>query len=319
MRRSLCILQLSAALLVAQAAHAQDAKARAEALFEEAQSLMKKGDLGSACPKFAASQKLDPAVGTLINLATCYERQGKTASAWASFHEVAISAQRAGQDDRAKFATKRAADLEKKLSRVVIKVTGNASGLEVRLDGTVVDSSEWGSALPLDPGQHAIDVSAPGKRKWSTTVDVGTDAMRTEVAVPTLADEIITTPEKPVVAEIEPPPAPSSSSPLRPIGLVVGAVGLVGVGVGFGFGINAKSKNDEALAHCPQSPKCNDQQGVDLTNDAKASATAATISVIVGGVLLATGITLFLVAPHGKAKSVTAIIGPNGAGIGGTF
>src|SRR5438105_5984989 len=137
MRRSICILQVSALVLVASAAHAQDAKARAEALFEEAQTLMKKGDLTSACPKFAASEKLDPAVGTLINLATCYERQGKVASAWASFREVAITASRANQEDRAKFATKRAAELEKRLSHVVIKVTGNATGLEVKLDGTV--------------------------------------------------------------------------------------------------------------------------------------------------------------------------------------
>jgi hypothetical protein len=315
-------------LTCASAAHAQlDTKARAEALFEEAQTLMRKGDLTTACPKFAASQKLDPAVGTLLNLATCYERQGKTASAWAAFHEAATAAAHANQDERARFAEKRATELARKLPRVVIRVSAQTN-LEVKLDGTVVDSSEWGTALPLDPGQHSVEVSAPGKHRWTTTIDVGSEATQSEVAVPKLADEApTTTTQQPLVTEIEPPPPPRSGSPLVPLGIVVGAIGFVSVGIGLGFGVYAMSKNNEALTHCPMSPQCNDQAGVDLTHDAQTSATAATVAFIVGGVALATGVTLLLVgaAPGSKRAPATArlapLIGPGlgGAVIGGTF
>ena len=56
--------------------------AAAEWLFREGRALMKKGDFAPACAKLAESQRLDPAVGTLMNLAECEERIGRTASAW---------------------------------------------------------------------------------------------------------------------------------------------------------------------------------------------------------------------------------------------
>jgi len=328
MRRSFQLLTVLALATFATHARAQaGAKARAEALFEEAQALMKKGELTSACPKFAASQKLDPAVGTLLNLATCYERQGKNASAWASFHDAENAARRANQTERANFAQRRADALATKLAHVVIRVGAPNANLEVKLDGEVLDSSAWNDPLPIDPGDHLLEVSAPGKRAWSTTIQVGVEPTQVDVAVPVLADEAHENVPPPtplaVVPEIA-PPAPPPSSPLRPIGIAVGAAGLVGIGIGAGFGINAKSKNDEALTHCPETPQCNDQTGVDLTHDAQASATASTVAFIAGGVVLATGVVLFLVAPH-PSRAVTAriapILGPGvgGAAIGGTF
>ena len=69
--------------LVALPVGAQSNKATAEALFTEGRALATSGKCAEAIPKFQASQKLDPGVGTLLNLAECYEQVGKTASAWA--------------------------------------------------------------------------------------------------------------------------------------------------------------------------------------------------------------------------------------------
>src|SRR5258706_9020963 len=108
-----CVL----ALLSLQPRHARaDAspadKATAQALFDQGKTLLSKGDVAGACPKFEESQRLDPGIGTQFNLATCYERAGRTASAWTLFLEVASAARAAHQPDREKLARSRAADLE---------------------------------------------------------------------------------------------------------------------------------------------------------------------------------------------------------------
>src|SRR5688500_5523674 len=76
-------------------------KAAAEALFDQGLRLMKQNSFSEACPKLEESNRIDPAVGTLLYLGECYERVGKTASAWATFREAASLATNSSQPDRA--------------------------------------------------------------------------------------------------------------------------------------------------------------------------------------------------------------------------
>src|SRR5690348_8189279 len=75
-------------------------RAAADALFREGRALVKRGDYAAGCQKLAASQKLDPATGTLLALGDCYAREGRTASAWATFNEAIASARRANDAAR---------------------------------------------------------------------------------------------------------------------------------------------------------------------------------------------------------------------------
>lgn len=163
-------------------------KATAESLFQEARTLMAEGRYVEACPKLLASQKLDPGVGTLLNLGDCYENSGQTASAWAQFTEAEAEARKIGDLRRAEAARARAAALESRLSRLTINVPAPARipGLEVKRDFTLIDPALWGSAMPVDPGNRLVVATAPGRTKWSMTVQVDEASPNATVEVPVL-------------------------------------------------------------------------------------------------------------------------------------
>src|SRR5205085_12007916 len=93
----------------------------AEALFRDGRDAFKKGDWATACPKFAESQRLDPATGTLFNLADCEEHAGKTASAWLRWRDL-IDALRTNQtDERYAMAQQHASALEARLPKLRVR------------------------------------------------------------------------------------------------------------------------------------------------------------------------------------------------------
>src|SRR5688572_7702878 len=89
--------------------------AAAQALFEQAKALVAQGKVEQACPKFEESQRLDPGVGTQFNLADCYERTGRLASAYTTFMDVAAATRQLGQVDREVVARERASAIKPRL------------------------------------------------------------------------------------------------------------------------------------------------------------------------------------------------------------
>lgn len=332
------VLVSSIAFAMVPSARAQSAsdKAAAESLFDEGKKLMASKKYAEACPKFEQSQKLDPGVGTLGSLGQCYEALGRTASAWATYREAAAAAAAQGQTGREKYARDKAAALQPKLSRMTILVpsTSDVPGLDVRRDGEQIPRAVWGTPLPVDPGLHTIEAYAPGKKKWTTGVEVGAVSAQANVAIPALEDDAAATPPPPPVKPAvplsgkvddwyEPTPAtttpsststttstttlsdtPSNGGSQRMVGVVVGGVGVVSILVGSYFGLRAKSKNADASTHCrPDDPsKCTDE-GVTLGSDAKSAATLSTVFFVVGGAAIASGVVLYLTAPKDKSTA----------------
>jgi hypothetical protein len=181
-RRALAVCALLAA---STSALAQDDTALALTLFESGKTLADAQNYAEACPKFLSSYKLVPKLGTLLNLADCYEKSGKTASAWARFTEAVGRAERGNQPDRAAFAKEHAEALAPSLSTLTIGVKDVAPGLSVTSDGTPITSSTFGMPVPIDPGEHVITATAPKKKPWSTTVTIGKSAVQ-RVDIPEL-------------------------------------------------------------------------------------------------------------------------------------
>src|SRR4051794_19141828 len=163
---------LIAIAMAASPALAQDAQAQAmgRTLFNEGVTLFNGGNFEAACPKFEASLKAYPGLGTRGKLAECYEKQGRYASAWAAYREVAQLAMRSGDPTREQVASARAKSLEPKLSYVTITLApaNDAPGLVIKRGAVELDRAKLGSAEPVDSGAVTIEVSAPGRKTFTT-------------------------------------------------------------------------------------------------------------------------------------------------------
>src|SRR5271155_139017 len=65
------------------------ASAQAAELFEQGRALIARQDYRAACPKFAESDRLEPKVGTRLNLADCEEHLGQIVAARGHWQDAA--------------------------------------------------------------------------------------------------------------------------------------------------------------------------------------------------------------------------------------
>ncbi|HEY6555877.1 MAG TPA: tetratricopeptide repeat protein [Polyangiaceae bacterium] len=289
-------------------------KPAAENLFEEGRVLMQQQRYAEACTKFEASQGMDPGIGTILHLGDCYEKLGRTASAWATFKEAASLARLRAQEDRERIALTRAASLEQRLSRLSVRVpeAHRVDGLEVKLEGNAIPAASWNSPIPVDPGAVRVQASAPGRQTWNGTAQVAPEARDTSIEVPLLDFA----PESAEGGEAADGDADATltatgdraraGNTQRTAGWIVGGAGVVGLGIGAFLGLRASSKNDESLDFCPNDDNRCTAEGVALRDDAKSYATMSTVGFAAGGALLATGLVLVLTAPKDRAARAAA-------------
>jgi hypothetical protein len=276
-------------------------KAAAQELFDEARRLEAGGQYADACPKFARSQELDPAGGTLLNLAACHEKLGRIAIAWAEFNEALSLALRDARTDREHFAREHIAALEPKLARVEIDVPDvSVAGLELRLDDAPLARPLWGISVPVDPGPHSLAAVATSRRPETVSFSVASGEAKV-VAVPPLVEGVA--PEGATAAADASTPADTarrgSETTLRTVGYVAGGIGVAGLVAGTYFGVHAiQTWHDSDLA-C-RGDSCS-PAGASYASSAKSSALAADIAIAAGAVGVATGVVLVLVSrAHGR-------------------
>ena len=263
-------------------------KAGAETLFNQARHLVAAGRIADACEKFAASQRLEPAVGTLLNLGECHERQGKTASAWAEYRDAAGLARGRGESERQAFADRRAAVLKSKLSKLVVQIAYRQlpPAFELRRDGVILDAASVGVPIPVDPGEHVLEASAAGMVPWKSTFTIAPNGSTTVAQVP----------------ELTPGPSPDATAsfkspryPQRTTAIVTGAFGLAAVLVSGGLALDARSSWASVRSNC-NNAVCADSASYDTGRAARREANVATAVGIAGVVGVATGVVLFITA-----------------------
>lgn len=282
-------------------AQSEDRVAAASALFDEAKAMMDKGNFVEACPKLAESDALDPQVGTLLNLALCYELSGKTGSGCAMWRRAEAAAARKLQPEREELARDRAAKVCARAPLIAIDVAPQAGRdrVEVKINDVPLPREQWNTPQPFDPGAYQLRAEGTGLRPWSSTVVVD-EQHPAVVLVPVLAHES---------DALAPSPTPASdgraSSRLMMGAWIAGGVGVAALGIGSAFGVAALINDDAATRgnncvrnNCNPSGEGDRQRAID-------DARVADVMLGMSTAAAATGIALWLVGAHVRqARSV---------------
>jgi hypothetical protein len=274
--------------------------AAAEVLFRAGRERATAGDWASACPMFAESNRLDFALGTLMNLAACEEHLGKLATAWEQYSELLDRL--APGDDRRAFVAESAARLERSAPRLtVLLAVPSVDGTIVTRDDVDLRGASLGAALPVDPGEHVVSLAAPGRfaRRYSVSLGAGEHlTLRAEVGEPIA------------------PNAARTGGGRRTAAWILGGVGLSALSLGALLGARALSERSASDALCTNGV-CRDQAALDEYDAAKSAALGADVALAVGAVSLGAAV-YFLATSTAAAKPppAAASIRVTPAGVG---
>lgn len=197
--------------------------------------------------------------------------------------------------------------------------------VKVTSDGATLTTSLDGRAIAMDPGPHALRFEMPGAPPVEQQLLVREGDKNRDVSVvfragPAAPPQVVPPPPPTSVAQqpTPPPAAPPTneappaggSSSLKWIGLSVAGAGVIGLGVGAIFGLQASSKWSDAQDQCRTNGATGCLAGSPayaLRDDAQSAATISTIAFIAGGILVAGGATLFLLAPSSKSTAMVRV------------
>jgi hypothetical protein len=285
----------------------------ADQRFRKGQELSAAGRIAEACREFEESQRLEPALGTLLNLAICHERLGQMGLALREFREAEASAKAGRHSEVEALARERAEQIARELPTIEIRVdrATASTGLSVRLDSLVLGAAEWGVPRPVDPGRHVIEASAPGEPTFRREIELVRGGPPSIVSIPNLRQG--------GAGDAGAASAGPGLGAQRVAAIVVGGVGVVGVAVGTIFGLRSMSKGNDADAHCDGST-CRDSAGVELRDQARSAGNVSTVAFVGGALGLAGGAALWLTArDHESSAGVVPAIGFGSIGLNGRF
>jgi hypothetical protein len=298
--------------------------------FEKGVALLESRRYDEACPLLQRSYQIEPMPGTLFTLAECENKRGRLATALSRYEEyLALHAslprdKQLKQGDRPEIARAQKADLEQRAPSLRVLLHANLSkDVVVTRDDLLVREGEIGASIRIDPGEHVVAATAPGKNPWQKSITAA-EYGRLVVIVPPLADAS----PSPAPAAPLPPPAP----PPRPSDAHAGAGQRIAAGVSLGvggaslvaatvLGVVAKNTWNELLSHCKDPGARTGCRPADAPNLDRAArlADASTAMFVIGGAAVAAAGALFFTAPRAKSGASTAwiitpAVGATGAG-----
>jgi len=288
-------IMLTAAWSHAASAQSDASSERAEKLFHEGEVAWDRGDRRTACARFAESQQVEPAPGTLVNLSACEEWRGHLLRA----RELCLHSETTAPPEDAeirKTARECVRDLDARIPQLILTAEGgDLSGFTVRIDGQVVQATELSRPILLDPGQYLLEIWEGQSQREQKFISLAASVRLTHV-VPRSRDARVA----PNHTTADTPPnhagVPSSSNVLRNAVGGAGLAFLVAAGIGTAMVLREDSEMDP---HCPRRPTC-DFEGVAAASRGKRWDVVATV----GSVLGLGGVGAWLLWPRFSPVSV---------------
>ena len=264
-------------------------KIRADKLFEDGRNYLAAKEYALACTAFEQSNQAEVAIGTLLNIALCYEEWGKIASA----HRAYLEAERYAElklDDRANGAHKKALELAPRVPHLQLDVPADADVSTVFLiDGKEIERRALDVDMLVDPGPHSIEARVPGRPPKTTAVELGLgEKRRITIEVPR--------PEVKVIVTVTP----------RRKGRLYGGIAMISGGAiaagAAGFvALLARRDYADAIGGCPELV-CETREDYDATQAARRRATYMTFVGAGGLALAASGLYMVLTSAGAKKE-----------------
>jgi hypothetical protein len=294
------------------AAPTQAQRLDARRLGGEALDLFAAGDHAAALDKFTEADALVPAPTLKLHIARCLDKLGRLREA-AEVYRVVIATELASDApevhrEARKQAVPELAQVLDATPTLRVTVTGSgANDATVTIDDRAVDKTALGTDNPIDPGHYRVEASV-GDRKVARDVDVAR-GVHERLTLELAATELTPTPT----------PEASPGMPYRIAGWASIALGGAGFSLASIMGVLVLGDEADLLERCPER-RCLP----DVHDDARAFDTKRTLTTagfIIGGVGVAAGITLLLLAPGEETPTtgVRPLIGPGFVGAEGSF
>jgi tetratricopeptide (TPR) repeat protein len=307
-------------LVAAAAAPAFADNAKADELFKKGKKLLAEGKYAEACKAFEGSQRAEPTIGTLLNVAKCYEEWGKLATAYETYAEAQRQADEAG-DDRAERIKERVETIEPTVPTLVIRADSKPVDLVVKLDGKELAIGELNQPRRLNPGEHVIEYGIADGDKKRITIELEPNDHKTTTLEKLAAMQVGGPVEEALEPDEEEPVEvddPNKGRTRRILGIVTAGTGVLAIGISSWLVLDARADYRAALAaHCNADKECDDI-GLDQTRDARSRANIGTVVFSVGLAAVAGGAILWFTAPRPATTErarIQPVVTPDGAGV----
>lgn len=283
-------------------ADASEDQAIARSLAGDGLDALKKNDFKTAEDRFRRAEQLLPDTPPTItaNLARALKGQKRYVAAQEAYNRVIRRGKRAGDSAAFEKAIDDASTEKDEIAKLIGSLTITVKGADkpsVSLDGQSVNAATLGVRRPIDPGQHEVKISAPGKVEVTRIVKVAEAGIATvdvelvsdlkaepvAGAAPMVAPAPVVAPVKaippagpatpaatttvvnaaaPAAATTPSPSAPSSSSVWsNPWFWTAATVGVAGAGLGVYAFTNASSIKSECTINGKVVNKCANDKG----------------------------------------------------------
>jgi hypothetical protein len=324
---ALALGALAGTQLVTHTAQAEEASAAetgaARSLAVDGLKLAQSGNCTEAVPKLERAEKLYHSTVVAIRLGECYVDVGRlvegTEILRKSLREPLPPDPPAALAKALERAQHTLDTAKPHIGGLTIKVTA-VPDMSLRVDGKSVSATLIDTEVPMDPGEHVVEATAPGYIKSTSRVSLS-DAEKKSVTI-TLARD----PNAPVPVKTAPAAEPSVESGARPAQLSapassapqetptpsapsaapnrIGAYvalgfGVVGLGIGGVFGVIAMNEHSDLKATCPDNA-CQPESRTAL-DTAKRNGNISTIAFGAGAAGVVLGTVLYFAAGSGSS------------------